>query len=87
MDGDCSLKLSDKEIAASFGDSAWAVKFPPVLSIQQAAELLQVPLATLYAWRSRGLLKSCSRKMGKHVRFFRDRLIRLLFNEGLLGGR
>lgn len=34
-----------------------------------------------------GLLKSCSRKMGKHVRFFRDRLIRLLFNEGLLGGR
>jgi excisionase family DNA binding protein len=83
MDGDRSLKLGDKEIASTFADPLWAERFPPVMTLDQAAALLQVPKATLYDWRSRGLLGACSRKIGKHVRVFRDRLIRLVFNEGL----
>lgn len=87
MDGTHSLKqsldLSPAEIAAAFSDPVDAERFPPILTPQQAAELLQVPLDTIYQWRSRGLLDRCSRKVGKHVRFVRNRLIALLFNEGL----
>lgn len=83
MDGDGSLKLTDKEIAASFAEPIAAGRFPPVLSIQQAADLLQVPVDTIYQWRSRGLLGTCCRKIGKHLRFYRDRLIKHVFNEGL----
>jgi excisionase family DNA binding protein len=83
MDGDGNLKLTDKEISASFAAPVWAERFPPVLSIDQAADLLQVPVQTIYQWRSRGLLGTCCRKVGKHLRFYRDRLITKVFNEGL----
>ncbi|NQV23177.1 MAG: helix-turn-helix domain-containing protein [Rhodopirellula sp.] len=77
------LKLSEHEIKSAFTAGPWAEQFPPVLTIDQAAELLQIPKSTLYDWRSRGLLNSCSRRAGKRVRFFRDRLIQQIFNEGL----
>jgi excisionase family DNA binding protein len=78
-----SLNLSPAEIAEAFSDPLDAERFPPVLTLEQAAELLQIPLDTIYQWRSRGLLSTCSRKVGKHVRFIRNRLVALLFNEGL----
>jgi len=83
MDGHDSLKLTDKEIAAAFTDAVYAQRFPPILSIEQAADLLQIPVPTMYQWRSRGLLGACCRKIGKHLRFYRDRLIKKVFNEGL----
>ena len=85
MDG--NLKLTDKEVASSFADPAWAERFPPVLSIDQAADLLQIPRQTIYQWRSRGLLGTCSRRVGKHVRFYRDRLLKKIFNEGMTDDR
>jgi len=81
---DQSLKLTAQEVRASFQSETDAGRFPPVLSVDQAAELLLVPKATIYDWRSRGLLNGCSRRLGKHVRFFRDRLILHVFNEGIL---
>jgi excisionase family DNA binding protein len=81
QDGD--LKLTKAEIGSAFADPHWAGEFPPVLSVEQAARLLQVPKATVYDWSSRGLLRGCSRRVGKHLRFFRDRLITTIFNEGL----
>ncbi len=83
MSEPCSLRLSDKEIATAFSEPRWAERFPPVLTLAQAAELLQIPLQTLYQWRSRGLLGHCSRKVGKHVRIYRDRLLKQVFNEGI----
>lgn len=80
---DESLKLTAKELEAAFSDPSWAEKFPPVMTLEQAAELLQVPKGTLYDWRSRGLLKGCCRRVGKHLRFFRERLISKVMNEGL----
>lgn len=80
---DESLRLTNHEVAAAFAQDGWAVKFPPILTVDRAADLLQVPKATVYAWRSQKLLKGCGRKVGKHVRFFRDRLILKLMNEGL----
>lgn len=83
MSKDRSLELTAKEIAATFSAPEWAGKFPPVLTVDQAAELLQVPKGTLYDWRSRGRLLGCCRKVGKHLRFYRDRLISKTLNEGL----
>lgn len=77
------LHLSKTEAAAAFAAEVWAEKFPPVMTVDQAAELVQVPKATVYSWRSQGLLKGCCRRVGKHLRFFRDRLILKLMNEGL----
>lgn len=83
MRADKSLELTANEVAQTFADAALALKYPPILAIDQAAELLQLPRATIYDWKSRGLLKGCCRKIGKHLRFFRDRLLLQLFNEGL----
>ena len=55
---------------------------PPVLTVDEAAALLRVPKQTIYDW-TRGLLKGCGRKVGKHLRLFRDRLLLKVFNEGL----
>ena len=54
-------------------------RFPPVLNIQQAAELLQVSVGTLYEWSSKGYLKGCCRHRGKRLFFWRDGLIREMF--------
>ena len=75
-----SLNLTRAEIAASFSSGMWAEKFPPVLTIEQAAGLLQVPVGTIREWRARGRLRKCCRKVGKHLRFYRDRLVEVIFN-------
>jgi len=77
-----NLKLTAREIAAAF-DSNAGPAVPVVLTVDEAAALLRVPKETIYDWRSRGLLKGCCRKVGKHLRFFRDRLIQQAFNEGI----
>jgi hypothetical protein len=80
---DLKLALTGAEVSAAFSAGPWAEQYPPLLTMDQAAALLQIPKSTLYQWRSRGLLKRCSRRAGKRVLFFRDRLILTVFNEGL----
>jgi excisionase family DNA binding protein len=80
---DNGLNLSDKEISRAFADPAWAEKFPPILSVDQAAELAGVPVPTVYCWSSAGKLRGVARRVGKHLRIFRDRFIKRLFNEGI----
>jgi excisionase family DNA binding protein len=82
-DKDESLKLTARDVANAFADPTWGARFPPVLTVDQTAELLQIPKQTVYDWHSRGLLKGCCRRVGKHLRFFRDRLLNRIFNEGL----
>ena len=77
-----TMKLSNKEVAAAFSDSKWAELYPPVLDIDQAADLAGVSKETIYDWRSRGLLNGCSRRFGKRVRIFRDKFVQHLFNTG-----
>lgn len=78
-----NLELTAKDVASAFAAGPWAKMYPPVLTLEQAAALLQVPKQTVYDWRSRGLLDGCSRKVGKHVRFWRDKLIDKALNKGL----
>ncbi len=80
---DASLKLSESEIQSFFQDPTWSKRFPPFLSVDEAVEMLRMKKATLYDWSSRGLLKGCGRRVGKHLIFVRDRLISKIFNEGL----
>lgn len=75
--------VTQQEVAGWFSEPEWAKRFPPILSIDQAAELLQVPKQTIYDWKSRGLLDGCCRKVGKHLRFLRDRLLLKAFNDGI----
>jgi excisionase family DNA binding protein len=77
-----SLNITEKEVNATFADP-WAARFPPVLTAEEAAELLKVPLATIYQWSSEGRLKGCVRRLGKHLRFFRNRFLKHVFNGGL----
>ena len=72
--------FTDAELAAAFSDIESSRRFPPVLSVVQAADLLQVPVATIHDWSSRGLLIRCSRKIGKHLRISRDRFLQQAFN-------
>lgn len=74
------LGQTPDEIAAAFANEDWQRRYPPVLTVDQAAELLQVSKKTLYDWSSRRLLTRCSRRVGRHLRFFRDRLIDVIFN-------
>ena len=77
------LKLTNCELSAPFMESDWGSRFPPVMTVGQAAEMLQVPKSTIYEWSSRGMLHGCARRVGKHLRIFRERLLRHVFNEGL----
>lgn len=75
------MNLSRKEVEEAFADPTWNAKFPPILSVAQVAELLQIPKLTIYDWHSRGLLDGCCRKVGKYLRFFRSRVILTIFNQ------
>ncbi len=77
------LRLTPTELSAPFVNSDWGTKYPPVLTVDKTADLLQVPRATIYDWSSRGMLRGCGRRVGKHLRIFRDRLLQKVFNEGL----
>ena len=71
---------------ALFADPTWSAKFPPVLTVAQAAELAQVPKGTIYTWSSQGLLRGCAQRVGKHLRIVRDAFVRKLFSDGGLHG-
>lgn len=68
------MKLSTSEVQQSFGH------LPPVLSVQQAAAAIGVPIKTVYEWSSQGRLANCSRRRGKRLLVFRDKFIMEIFN-------
>lgn len=80
---DRRVAISIEKVRAMFADEASHNEFPPILSVQQAARLMQVPIGTIYDWRSRGLLDHCARRVGKHLRIFRDRFVQNAFTKGV----
>jgi len=61
-------KLRQVELEAALG------RFPPILTPQEAANLLRIKISTLYRHVSEGRYGSAV-KRGKPLRFWRDRLI------------
>ncbi|NQV25781.1 MAG: helix-turn-helix domain-containing protein [Rhodopirellula sp.] len=51
-----ALKLSRQEVSDAFAAGDWANRFPPLLTVDDAAELLRVPKSTIYQWHSSGRL-------------------------------
>jgi hypothetical protein len=78
---DTSLRLTDQEITQAFSDPDVAAKLPPVLSLEEAAELMRLKLGGIRDWRSRRLLSTCSVRAGREVKVFRDRFIKAVFND------
>lgn len=76
---DPGIKLTKKEINAAFGDEADG-GFPAILTMQQVSAMLQVPMSTLKQWKTEGRFDGCYRRVGKRVRWFRDRVIEKYFN-------
>ncbi len=58
------MVIDQAELDQTFFENSGG-RFPPILNVQQAAELLQVSINTIYEWSSKGYLKGCSRKHGK----------------------
>jgi hypothetical protein len=86
-DRDAGIVLTDAEVSRAFSDPRWAEVYPPVLTVDRAAELAGVPKATVYDWSSRGLLDDCAARVGKYLRIFRDRFVKHIFNGGINGPR
>jgi hypothetical protein len=74
------LNLSRDEILAPFTDTKWGDQYPPILNIMQASQLTGIKVSTLHQMSSQGKLIACAKKVGKHLRFFRDRLLSTIFN-------
>jgi hypothetical protein len=81
MDRNSHIKLTSAELASMFADEPWREHFKPVLSVESAASLADVPIATIYDWSSRGLMRGFARKRGKRLRILRDRFVQFLFTE------
>lgn len=79
------LNLTQQEIDAICEQATDGRQTPALLTVDEAAKLLRVPKGTIYDWRSRGLLDTCSRRVGRRVLFVRDRLLRRILNEGING--
>jgi excisionase family DNA binding protein len=65
------LDLKPEEISAAIDSQ----KYPPILTPEQAAQLLQIAKTTLYRKVSEGHFKPAVRR-GNPLRFWRDRLIK-----------
>jgi len=72
------LAVDQKDIERAFFDNSGG-RFPPVLNVRQAAELLHVSVNTIYEWSSKGYLGGCCRRRGKRLFIWRDRLVSELF--------
>ena len=74
------LPLNRDEIAAPFQGSM-TERFPVILSPAQLADLFGLSRKTIYEWIAHGRLDGAFRKRGKHVLFWRDRAIDIIFND------
>jgi excisionase family DNA binding protein len=73
-------QLKAHEIKTAFSAEDLRRRFPPILTVTQVAELVQVSPKTIYFWMARGRLDGAYRKRGKHHLLWRDRVIDQLFN-------
>lgn len=75
-----SIGLQPDEIIKAFAMDDVHHRFPPVLSVPQAADLLGRPADTIRLWITQGKLKGAVRKRGKAYFIWRDRLIKAIFD-------
>jgi len=74
------VNLKPNEIAAAFSIEEIRRDFPPVIQPVQLAKLLGISVKTVYFWAGAGRLDGSFRKRGKHILFWRDGVLDLIFN-------
>lgn len=50
--------------------------YPPLLTFEQATEIADCPMGTIYDWSSRGKFDSFKIRCGRSCRLFRDDFVR-----------
>ncbi len=75
-----SIGLQPDEIEKAFANDDLHRRFPAILSVTQAAELLGRPADTIRLWITQGKLKGAAHKRGKAHFIWRDRLIKVIFD-------
>ena len=73
-------KITRREITAAFDTEEMNDRFPPILKIEQVAELLQCSQSTVEKLSASGKLNFAKSNRGP-VRFWRDRVVAWLFGE------
>src|ERR1700722_4806051 len=71
--------ISRTEIARAFAEES-GHQFRPILSAADVATLLNLSIKTIYEWVAKGHFDGAFRKRGKHLLFWRDKLIDIIFN-------
>jgi len=59
----------------------YAQKYPPLISVEQASEIAQVPVKTIYHWSSLGDIAECKTRRGRRLLISRDCLVMFLLSE------
>ncbi len=75
------IGLRPAEISAAFTTDELRREFPVILDVPQVTRLLGLSSnKTIYFWIAEGRFDGTFRKRGKHLRFWRDRVIDRFFN-------
>jgi hypothetical protein len=71
--------ITAEEIAAAFNAGRWRAEFPPILTPKQAGKLLGIGPSTLSLYTQMGTFDGATGMIGKHRRYWRDRIVTYLF--------
>lgn len=74
------IHLKPEEIRAAFDPADLQSQFPRVMHVNDVARLLGLKRATIYEWIAKGRFNDTVHKRGKHLLFWRDRVIKEIFN-------
>jgi len=73
-------KISTEEIRQAFERGEFAQRLPPILTKRHVADMFHFGIGTINDWLSKGRFDGAYRRRGKHIRFFRDRIVDIYFN-------
>ncbi len=74
------INLKPAEIARAFEADNVRFDHPVIMSPRQVARMLGLSIATIYQWTAEERFKGACRRGGKHMFYWRDRVIERLFN-------
>lgn len=75
MDG--FLRSSSGSVKSSSPFISHEESLPPILTLEDVAAYFDRKPNTIYEWKAKGLLDNACRKRGKHLFFWRDKVIEL----------
>lgn len=56
----------------------YALLYPPLIEVEEAAKIAHVPKGTIHAWSSAGRLKEFKYRRGRRILLHRDAFVRFI---------